>query len=61
MNRAEEPDNFLAAPAPVPDFFQAAPASDFFPGGFGSWYLFLMAPAPMGQKHEDPASALTVG
>ena len=30
--RAGEPVNFLAAPAPAPDFFfQAAPAPDFFP------------------------------
>ena len=30
--RAGEPANFLAAPAPAPDFFfQAAPAPDFFP------------------------------
>ena len=37
---AELPANFLAAQDP--DFFQATPAPDFFPGGSGSdsWYCF---------------------
>ena len=46
--RAEEPANFLAAPAPD-FFFQAAPTPDFFP----KWLLlrllfFRAAPAPRG-------------
>ena len=31
MSRAGEPANILAAPALAPDFFQAAPAPNFFP------------------------------
>ena len=31
MSRAGEPANILAAPALAPDFFQTAPAPNFFP------------------------------
>ena len=50
---AEVPGNFLAA-LPPHFFFQAAPASDLFPGIFFS----QAAPARRGQKHLDPAPAL---
>ena len=36
-SRAEEPYNILAATAPAPDFF---------PIGFGSWFFSQAAPAP---------------
>jgi len=46
--RAEEPSNYLAAPAP-----------DVFPSGSssGSWFFFQAAPAPVPrcQKHPAPA------
>ena len=51
-SRAGEPANFLAAPAGSGLFFQAAPAPDFFPSGYGSgsWYFFQATPAQRGQK-----------
>jgi len=39
-SRADEPDNFLAAPA-LNFFFQAVQAPDFSPSGSGSWYFFF--------------------
>ena len=48
-SRAEDPGNILAALAS--DFFQAAPAPDFFfPSGSGSWYFFQAAPSLREQK-----------
>ena len=53
-SRAEESGNFLAAPAPAPEFFfQAAPAPAFSQGAPtpGIFFQAAPAPAPSGQKH----------
>ena len=57
-NRAGEPANFLAAPAPAPDFFKTARLLIFVPSGSGpcSWYFFSSGSGstPRGQKHPAP-------
>ena len=53
-NRAGEPADFLAAPAPE-FFFQAAPDPDFSQAAPGPGTFFGAAPAPRGQIKPAPA------